>query len=341
MLFALFAAHAADVEVWSYDDFQDDEWVDGTDDWSAGYGEDPWYGYQGQDSSWAFSYTDRNTGDDEAAIDNYLTNPAESVGDGAFEATFYTQDDDALGLVIGQDGDAYYLFLLCGDVDGRDAPSCPVDLDGGAGSAIIYADRGDMTVLASDRGGYSLDREGSGYGDMRFGLNDGVLTATYDDGGVEMSVEVSGLDRINDVGFYAWDAGYEDGSWTGFTLPTLFASDDDDDGVIDDDDNCEFEPNEDQDDADNDGIGDACDDSADADTDTDADTDADADADTDTDADSDTDADTDADGGVNTPDGGGITAAGDCGCDAGGGMAFGLAPLLLAAALARRRSARG
>jgi hypothetical protein len=197
---------------------------------------------------------------------------------------------------------------------------------------LVYMENGDMTILDEGEGSYSLGREGEVYGTLTLSLNDGELTAAYEDEGIVLSATDTSLDHVDSVGFYSYDSGYEDGSWTAFTLPVLYAYDDDDDGVIDDDDNCEFEPNADQDDSDNDGIGDACDESSDTDTDTDADTDTD----TDSDADTDTDADADADGG-NNDGGGGLTAQGDCGCDAGGGAALGFAPLLLAAALARRR----
>jgi MYXO-CTERM domain-containing protein len=352
-LVALFAAHAAPVEVWSYDDFPGDyEGISGTDGWESGFEYDNWYGYIGSTGThWAFAYTDYGTSDtggtwgDGGALDNFLVNDAEDVGDGQFTTTFYTADDDSFGIVIGHSGAAsYYLFVLCGEED-SDSADCPLELRGGTGSAIVRISRGNAEVLAETDASYNLGREGEAYGEVSFSLNDGVLTAVYEDGGVRLEAEDTTFTSVNAIGFWSYNSGYyNDGSWQGFSDPVLYAHDDDDDGVIDDDDNCEFERNPDQDDSDNDGVGDACDDSepGDADTDTDSDTDTDTDSDTDTDTDSDTDADADTDTDADTPgkddlDGSGLTAVGDCGCDSGAGTAGGLIPLVLAALAGRRR----
>jgi hypothetical protein len=333
-------AHAGTVEVWTYDSFPADQYLEGKDDWDGGYDADPWYGYELDDGDgWAFPITDHNDGDapgdfgEGGAKDNWLVNPAVAVGDGVFTADFYSQDDDSLAIVIGHDDASnLYLFVLCGAA--RASGNCPFDLSSGT-SGIVEIAGGRDTVLAQDRGSYSQYSGGT----MSFSLNDGVLAAWSDDLGIDMSVEEQGLDHVDAVGFWAYDAGSGAGdteTYVAFGHPVLEAYDDDEDGVIDDQDACEFEA------AVNDADGDGCEDpEGDADTDTDADADADADSDTDTDTDADADADADADtdgpGLGGGKDGGGLSAPGQCACDAGASSLAGLAPLLLAAAAARRR----
>jgi hypothetical protein len=339
-------AHADPVAMWSYEGFPNNDWIAGTDGWSTGYESDPWFGYTDRNGiNWAFSYTDDNGGTwgSGEALDDFLVNPAEPVGDGRFDATFYSADDDAIGLVIGQrDAENYYLFVLCGGHGGQ-GPDCPVTLSSGGsgiGSAIVRIRRGEATVLAETADTFTLGDSG----DLSFELDDGVLTATWEEGGVSLTAEDTSFDSMNSVGFWAYDAGEGEDQRTAdyiaFTAPVLYALDDDADGVIDDADNCEFDVNPDQGDADDDGIGDACDDSG-GDTGGDTDIDTDTDSDTDTDADTDTDTDTDTDGTGGGNHGGGLQAAGDCGCDGGAGGVVGGLPLLLAALAARRRRRSG
>jgi MYXO-CTERM domain-containing protein len=358
LLVALLAAlpsYAAPVEVWSYNDFQeDDDGISGDDGWETGFEYDPWYAYDGQDDvQWAMSFTDYGVNDtggdwgDGGAYDNFLVNRAEPVGDGQFQAQFYTGDDDSIGIVIGHaDAENYYLFVLCGE-DGSDSADCPFDLRSDTGAAIVKISRGNATILAQVDSSYELGRNGV-VGDLAFDLNDGVLTATYEDAGIELTVEDSTFTSVDSIGFWAYNAGYQDGSWAGFSLPTLYAHDDDSDGTIDDDDNCEFDANRDQADSDNDGIGDACDESTDPGDDTGTDPD-----DTDTDpADTDTDpGDTDSTGDTDDTDStndipgrdveGGLTAIGDCGCATGTDGALGLLPAALALIAIRRRRRSG
>jgi hypothetical protein len=175
LTFAALTARADTVEVWSYDSFPDDEWIGGTDGWENGYDEDQWYGYTGSTGTrWAFAYSDDNTGDaggdwgEGGALDNFLVNAAEDVGDGLFTTTFYTGDDDSFGAVIGQqNAGKYYLFLFCGEA-GNDETSCPIELDtrSGSGAAIVLVNRGEARVLAETDAGYDLGREGQITGDL-------------------------------------------------------------------------------------------------------------------------------------------------------------------------------
>ncbi len=338
MLFLLSTlAEAGSVAVWDYERFPEDEWIAGTDDWITGYEADPWFGYVMDRQSWAFAYTDDygGTWGSGEALDDFLTNPAVEVGDGLFEATFYSEDDDAIGLVIGQeDEENYYLFVLCGAIDGEDS-LCPLTLDSGIGSAIVRIENGTATVLAEDAASF----EHGSTGDLSFGINDGVITATFADQRIELQAEDDTFESMGYVGFWSYDAGYGENGYSsiGFTAPVLSAMDDDDDGVVDDDDNCEVVANEDQEDSDDDGIGDACDEESDADTD--ADTDADSDADSDADTDTDTDADSDADADPNEPGGVGLHASGECGCDSTGAPVAGVGLLLALGLVRRRRSA--
>jgi MYXO-CTERM domain-containing protein len=88
-------------------------------------------------------------------------------------------------------------------------------------------------------------------------MNDGKIRASL--GNVKLSVDTIDDRQMNQVGFYSYNSGAADGSYLFFSNPTLFAMDDDDDGVIDDEDNCEKDANPDQADADGDGIGAVCD----------------------------------------------------------------------------------
>ncbi len=331
---AALPAHAGTVERWTYEDFENQEWVSGTGGWQSGFDEDPWFGYIGSTGTpWAMAYTDQSSDDtggswgDGGAHDNFLVNDAVPVGDGVFEAQFYTADDDSIGIVIGHAGaDDYYLFVLCGEEDNDEYADCPLDLRTRTGSAIVHISRGNATILAETGDSYDVGREGV-YGLLTFGVDDGVLTATYEDGDIELVVPDTDLTSVDAVGFWTYNAGYEDGSWAGFSYPTLYAYDNDDDGVVDDEDNCEQVSNRDQADADGDDVGDACDT-----------TDPGPD-------------DTGPDGGDDTgsPDGpdphveegGGLSAAGECGCETGAGSVLGLSPLALALAAARRRRRLG
>lgn len=330
-------ARAAE-EMWSYDTFPHDQDVSGLDGWVSGYTPDTWYGLlvEGGDT-WVMSATDD---EEEGAvawgaggpIDDFLVHAAVPVGDGRLDATFWTQDDDALGLVIGhRDAANYYLFVLCGASDSEDA-SCPIPLRTRTGSALVRIEDGDATVLAETAASYE---EGE-LGELSFELNDGVLIGTFED--IVLTAEDATFTSVGHVGFWAYDAGIGaqgDGySSTGFHGPTLWATDDDEDGLVDDVDNCEHASNPRQEDADGDGVGDVCDTGEDTGDTDGGDTDV---ADTDVSDTDDTPGD-DTDGSGRPI--GGLSAPGSCSCDGSRGALGGFAcalPLLFAAAGARRR----
>jgi MYXO-CTERM domain-containing protein len=256
------AAHADTIAAWSYT-FAEAPAVSGSDGWSAGYDGDPWAATEDGGVVAATPRTDvgseqaRGDWGEGGALDNWLVNEAAPVSDGVFSATVHATDDDSFGLVIGQiNADYLYLFVLCGASDG-DNPDCPLDIKGDTGSAIVKLTDGDAEILASDLHSYSQgDR-----GEMTFGINDGVLTATFEAGDVALEVEDADATQVDAVGFWAYNMGLSDEGQDSayFSEPVLAWYDDDGDGVADDDDNCETTANADQADGDGDGIGTACD----------------------------------------------------------------------------------
>jgi MYXO-CTERM domain-containing protein len=197
------------------------------------------YEQNGCDQSWT------------ASCANYLVHPAVDVVQGHFEAQVYSDDDDTIGLTFGFKSDNDYLvFLLCGATANS---SCPLNSVGPGNAAIVHVKQGQAEVLVSGAGGY---QQGAVI-DFNVTVNDGKIKATA--GNVKLSTSTIDNRNLNGVGFYAYNAGAADGSYVYMWAPTLFAMDDDNDGVIDDQDNCESVANPDQTDADGDGQGAACD----------------------------------------------------------------------------------
>lgn len=330
---AVSPASAGLLPVWSDDQFVE-SYLDGTNGWESGYSVDRWYGYTGRNGmSYAVPLSDDNGGTwgDGGPLDNWLVNAATPVGDGAFSAWFYVADDDPIGLVVGHDGDTWTIFILCGAFQSQGA-DCPLELDRPTGSALIAVTDGHAEILAQSETTFTQGNQGT----LTVSVNDGVIEATWPEGGLTLTAETS-LDHVDAVGLYAYDAGVgQDNDWQStvyFALPQLSQHDDDDDGVADDVDNCETAANADQADADTDGQGDACDatpfpeeedtgagDSGEPDGGDSGDTDG------------------GPGGGENVHDGGGLNVTGACGCDAGASGMVGLLPVLLAAIGARRRS---
>lgn len=257
LLCLLTTALAGEVQVWNYTDFPSQQALGGYDGWTNGYNQDTWQGYQGRDGTkYAITLTDDYEQQDcdggwTRSCMNYLEHPAEDVTQGRYAAQVYTQDDDTFGLVFGFKSDNdYLLFLLCGAAADS---SCPLASVGAGKAALVQVTKGQATVLATSAGGFDQNV----IVDLDVTVNNGKIRAAL--GNVKVNADMPDDRKMNGVGFYAYNAGAADGSYLFFTNPTLFAMDDDDDGVIDDEDNCENDANPDQTDQDGDGKGAACD----------------------------------------------------------------------------------
>lgn len=260
-------AAAQDVEeVWSFSDYPVGERVVGSDGWFGGYDEDGWYGYQGEQQRYALPVTDHDGGSwgSGDAIDNWIVNEDAAVGDGIVISSIYSEDDDSIGLVFGWTSETdFYLLLMTGS--GRSEGSSP--LGDGVYTVLAHIQDGDAEILDMVEESYEFYQLQA----VMLAVNDGqvygaVWPDTDTDGSPNFELSATDGDPMEGIGlsgFYSYNAGYEGESRNSnvyFGAIGVFGFDDDSDGVIDDDDNCEFTANEDQADADGDGIGTACDD---------------------------------------------------------------------------------
>lgn len=307
-------ALAGELPVWDAERFPRNQEIGGRDGWRNGYRDDRWYGFQ--NGEWASSMTDDTTDDTDGerfgsgwAADNWLVN-GEPVGEGRVTAFGGTDDDDTIGIVFAHDRERFYLL-------GWSADSLPPPYTDRADGAMIFlvrVENGVGQVLAEER----ARGDGTGH-TFDLSVNDGHITAIVDDRAT-LEVDDPAPLQPGQAGFYAYNAGDDgggDSTWAGFDWLDVTAFDDDDDDVIDDVDNCEFVPNTDQGDRDNDGVGDACEAPDPGDTDDPGDTNPGADTDGLTPGDQE-------------------LAVGGCGCD-GAGSGGGIAVAFLLFALRRRR----
>jgi len=323
LLLAAPIASAQDtVEVFSYRFFESGQPYSGTDGWSGGYRADEWIGYEGDFGTYVYSTTDDNGGTwgSGEATDNWLVHDDIAVEDGAVTANIYSGDDDSMGVVLHHQGsgDMFIFVLTATSAGGGGGSSSPFDAGASANTAVLARISGGVSqVLNVQSFGYPASEL------VKIGLsfNDGVAigwlwddtTGTFDD---RSNIVVADTESLGggSAGFYAYDVGGSDGAF--FGTPTVYAFDEDGDGIIDDDDNCEFVENADQGDADGDGIGSACDDDEGG-----------------------TDG---TEGGIEFDDTGAAGATGSpelsaCACDAGGGLATGGLLFALAGLVRRRR----
>lgn len=245
------ASFAGELLVWEREDFGPEGPLAGADGWEGGFAEDPWR------SSGARAYTESDLTADEApgATDNWLLRGAE-VGQGGVEATFDTDDDDTMGVVLGHDGEG--TFYLAGFT--RDEAPPPVGRVAGPTLFLVKVTASVPTLVDAWQGDP--------------GLGEHTIRLERDDDRVWVSLDGLLLVQANDpaplppgrAGLYAYTAG-EDFPWLPFDEDTpawferlrVFAWDEDDDGVHDDLDDCETVADPDQLDADGDGVGDLCD----------------------------------------------------------------------------------
>ena len=360
-------AMAASTEVWSYEDFPSEQSVVGVDGWTAGYEEDSWLGYEVE--GWGnvvFTTTDDNSEDDfgdGGAKDNWLINTQVDLDDMWLQTYAYTEDDDTLGVVFNfQNAENYYAFWLIGTRGGSDTnASNPIDYSPQVRTVLVKVEDGDVEVLEETEQSYTrgtLMRLAAGANDERVY---GIVWMDYEADASDYDIYLNHQDDDplprGHAGFYAYDAGgFDSDRVTLFGEITVYAYDDDADGVLDDEDNCEDTANPDQQDLDGDGIGSACDDdegsSDDGGDDEGSDDGSAADAgdeggDDGGGPDSGGSWDTGSGGGLDTDDGlslgddrplatgGDLTA---CGCSGTGGAVGGLALALLGVVSRRRRS---
>ena len=263
MLLALLvvSSFAGTLEAWNPGEFAEGA-LAGTAGWEAGWDEDPWYGYEYEGQTYALPYYDE--GDDGefgdgGAHDSWLVHEAEPVVQGRFSVGTYANDDDAWGVVFNKSDKHYFMLLFCGpDRDGSYS-DCPIDQIDVPGSALIEVSGRKVEVIDASGVGFAWS-EGV---DVVIQNQDGAVSVVY--GNIEYTMSAPVDFTMNGVGFYGYnqgivEGGQNDNSTTYFYDPVLSWFDEDDDGVVDDTDNCEKVANEDQADADGDGIGTACDD---------------------------------------------------------------------------------
>ena len=307
LLTSLVAAET--LEAWAIDDFGDEgEYLAGTDGWSNGYSDDPWWV---TGSLNAASATDDNVDSDQygrgSPNDNWLVR-GESIQDGLVVAEIFSLDDDTIGIVSHcNEDDSFYLLFYTEN----SAPQ-PIGLIDERLLVLMKVADGEAEVLDTS-GEVRLE---DSVAELALQVDDGQITAWFN-GDEVFSVTDDEPLPAGTSGLYAYDAGWDsERAYSGATWIEVFWLDADDDGVADDADNCEEIANEDQADVDGDGLGDACDEPVDDSGDP-----------------------SDPDGQGADPAGGVQLSSGGCGCASGGpaGLAgvLGLAGLVL---LARRRS---
>jgi MYXO-CTERM domain-containing protein len=255
MLLLVSLAQAGSVSAWSFDGFDGDGVLEENyDAWEIGYDGDPWYIFEGALWSVSDDNTDNDQFGDGDANDNWVIHQSDDdVAQGWITAELINEDDDGFGVVSNHNGkDTFYLAFITADstptmVQQAEGPTLYLlRVDGGDPELL------DSQVLRMQEEGWQLE--------MTLGVNDGQVFVEID--GTEMlSVADDAPLDAGTGGLWSYDSGWTQQDGTGTLAPyvELYWSDDDDDGVPDDIDNCEFDANEDQADADGDGIGDACD----------------------------------------------------------------------------------
>ncbi len=266
--FMLSAAHAGAIPAWSVEEFGDGTWPV-EEGWTAGYTDDSWFtyldylldrgdvslseeGYEADGSDWpGFG--------NATSADNWLVR-GEALSQQVVVLEHFNQDDDTFGLVVNvSSADSFMVIAHTADtapppVFGVDEPTLyVVRVEGGVGELI--------TAVGAD-----LDEDENM---MIATLNNGTIRVVLN-GELLIDGAVYEPLPVGQTGFYSYNNGYENDNITGDcdeggcngVVEGLQVSwlDEDDDLVADDDDNCEELANEDQADADGDGLGDLCDD---------------------------------------------------------------------------------
>jgi len=247
-------AQAGEIEAWEITDFGNSGEMTGNSGWRAGYGDDPWYAYQGD----AFSLTDdsvsqsnfRGYGNGDST-DNWLIR-GDAIAQVSVEGVWSSQDDDAIGIVTNHNGkDSFYLLAY----SEHSSPPPVYYTNDRAELMLIRVEGGEPEVLNRVRSEYA-----GGSNTLSLSIDDGILTASLNDDTFFVVEDPNPL-GAGQTGLYAYNSGDDGGyntTYCWFSEIRTSYVDEDDDGVADDTDNCEEIANPDQADWNDNGIGDAC-----------------------------------------------------------------------------------
>lgn len=260
LLLLLATVQAAPVALWERDTFTPRNEMDGTDNWTSGYANDPWRASRDGERIYPLTddRNDNNSGYGSGwPADNWLIRGAEFERGGIYVEMGNT-DDDATGVVFNHNGsDSFYLAYHSEDsapppVGGVNRPLVVLMKVSGGQVVSDFTTFADVAPL-NDPVEFVLERE------------ENTLRVSFD-GDVVIEREDSAPLGPGRPGVYGYNAGLgSSDQFNYFEVIGAFAQDLDDDGVYDDIDNCEGVPNEDQVDLNDNGIGDACEDAPPAD----------------------------------------------------------------------------
>ena len=174
----------------------------------------------------------------------------------------YTEDDDTLGVVFNFKMPILWVRLI--GTHGDDTNASIHRLFPQVRTVLVKVEDGDVEVLEETEQSYTR-----GTLMQLYRCNDervyGIVWMDYEADASDYDIFLNHQDDAplprGHAGFYAYDAGgFDSDQVTLFGEITVYAYDDDADGVLDDEDNCEDTATPDQQDLDGDGIGSACDD---------------------------------------------------------------------------------
>lgn len=257
MLLLVSVASAGELTVWEREEFGAEGPLAGTDDWENGFADDRWR----SSGDRAYTQSDLNVGRSEDgygsgwAADNWLLRGVD-IGQGGIEATFDTQDDDTMGVVLAHDGASS--FYLAG-LTNNDGPP-PVGLVTSPTLFLLKVNAGEAFLVGEWTG-----TPGAGEHTLRLERDDSRVWVSLD-GLLLIQTEDPDPLPAGRAGLYAYDAGedfpqfaWDEDTPAWFERVRAYAWDEDGDGVYDDVDLCETVADPDQADLDGDGIGDLCD----------------------------------------------------------------------------------
>ncbi len=254
------SAQAGVIEAWSVDDFGNDT-LPAQSGWTAGYETESWYGYQGylvdvgdeniEDNGYDYDGSDWPGFGAGTAADNWLVR-GEELAQQVISLEFANTDDDTFGVVAALSAPGTF-YVVAHTGDSSPPPVLEVNNDQ---LFLLRVEGGQAEELASEGARLSNDD----WNRLRVTLDDGQITVMLNGELVLQATDPAPL-PAGQAGVYSYDNGYENRDEDLGYVESLSVGwqDEDDDGVADDTDNCEELANEDQADADEDGLGDVCD----------------------------------------------------------------------------------